>query len=193
MTILPRNLPPNKDINILLVDDDPIVLKLLESILAARGYNYDVAGDGLQAVEKMKRQSFNIVITDINMPNMNGMELLKHIIEHHPRTGVIVATGYSKMYSYVDVINAGAIDYLTKPFNGDELLAKLHRVVREQALFDQLEQISISDSLTGLYNRRYFDTKIVDELLRATRQNYEIFLTFIDIDNFKSFNDSYGH
>jgi len=193
MSSLTKAMPPNHDIKILLVDDDPIILRLMISILDSQGYNYETAHDGLQAVDKMKKDTFNIVITDINMPNMNGMELLKHIIEFHPKTGVIVATGYSELYSYVDVINAGAIDYMTKPFSGDELLAKLQRVIREQLLVSQLEQISISDSLTGLYNRRYFDIKIVDELRRATRQNYKIFLTFIDIDNFKSFNDNYGH
>ncbi len=189
----PGNIPDNKNIKLLLVDDDPLILRIAEAILKPRNFNCVTASDGKQAVDKLQAGSFNIVITDINMPNMNGMELLKHIVKHYPQTGVIVITGLSEDFSYVDVISAGAIDYITKPFDRDELLAKLKRVIREQALVKQLEQISISDSLTKLYNRRYFDIKIIEEIRRAGRQNYRIFLAFIDIDNFKSFNDSNGH
>ncbi|NOX26527.1 MAG: diguanylate cyclase [Deltaproteobacteria bacterium] len=183
----------NEDVSILLVDDDPLILRAMERILSLDDYSYASAQDGVQAVEKLKESLYDIVITDINMPNMNGMELLKHIIRHHPGTGVIVSTGYSMEYSYIDVINAGAIDYMTKPFAADELLARLKRVVRERAMLKKLEQISVCDSLTKLYNRRYFDIKIVDETHRAIRHNYNIFLTFIDIDNFKIYNDTKGH
>lgn len=193
MTIVPNDHPPNKDINILLVDDDPVLLQIMQRILELESYSFATAEDGVQAVKKMRESPFDIVITDINMPNMNGMELLEHIIKLYPQTGVIVATGYSEDHSYVDVISAGAIDYMTKPFDGEELLAKLKRVVREQALVKELEQMSICDSLTKLYNRRYFDIKIVDEAHRANRQNRVIFLTFIDIDNFKTYNDTKGH
>ena len=193
MTIDTNDYPPNKDINILLVDDDPDLLQIMQRILELESYSFATAKDGVQAVKKMRESPFDIVITDINMPNMNGMELLEHIIKLYPQTGVIVATGYSADHSYVDVISAGAIDYMTKPFDGEELLAKLKRVVREQALVKELEQMSICDSLTKLYNRRYFDIKIVDEAHRANRQNRVIFLTFIDIDNFKTYNDTKGH
>ncbi len=185
--------PSNKNLSILLVDDDPTLLQVMGKILSLEDYNYSTAQDGIQAIEKLKVSTFDIVITDINMPNMNGMELLNHIIKFYSQTGVIVTTGYSENYSYIDVINAGAIDYITKPFDSNELLAKLKRVVREQTLVKRLEEISISDSLTKLYNRRYFDIKILDEAHRAIRQNYDIFLTFIDIDNFKIFNDTMGH
>lgn len=188
-----HDLPRHEDIQILIVDDDDVVLEVLKSYIASFGFQYSTATDGLEACQKLKEKYFSIVITDINMPNMDGMELLKHVNIHYPQTGVIVVTGWSEDYSYVDVINAGAIDYMTKPFDGSELLAKLERVIREQTLIKKLEQLSICDSLTALYNRRYFDSKMVEELHRAVRQNYHVFLAFFDVDLFKGYNDTYGH
>jgi len=188
-----KNFPNNEDVHILIVDDDPIVLEVMKSFIASYGYNFQTATDGLNATEVMKTNSFDIVLSDINMPNMDGMDLLKYVKIHHPHTGVILITGLSEEYSYVDVINEGAIDYMTKPFDGNELLAKLQRVLREQKLISELEQISIKDSLTNLYNRRYFDIKVPEEVHRANRQKYSAFLAFIDVDNFKGYNDTFGH
>jgi diguanylate cyclase (GGDEF)-like protein len=178
---------------ILIVDDDPIVLEVMKGLVGAYGFNFGTATDGLEATKELKKDSYAIVITDINMPNMDGMELLKFVNENYPKTGVIVVTGLTDTFSYVEVINAGAIDYITKPFDGGELLAKLKRVIREQALVNELEKKSISDALTNLYNRRHFDTKIEEELHRAFRQEYVSILALIDIDNFKGYNDTNGH
>lgn len=186
-------LPNNEDIKILIVDDDPVVLEVMKSIIASYGFALATAGDGQQAIERLGMDKFSIVITDINMPVMDGMELLRHVKSHYPKIGVIVVTGLSEEYTYVDVINAGAIDYMTKPFDSTELLARLRRVIREQTLIHELEKLSTSDALTNLYNRRHFDTKIVEEVHRAFRQEYRIFLSLIDIDRFKGYNDTFGH
>ncbi len=185
--------PNNENVKILIVDDDPIVLEVMKSIIASHGFALATAQDGQQALEKLQDDHFSIIITDINMPNMDGMELLRHVKDHYPKIGVIVVTGLSEHYSYIDVINAGAIDYMTKPFESSELLAKLRRVIREQTLVHELEKRSTSDSLTTLYNRRHFDAKIVDEVHRAVRQDYKIFLALIDVDYFKGYNDTFGH
>lgn len=186
-------LPNNEDVKILLVDDDPVVLEVMKSIIASYGFSLATAADGRQAIERLAADRFAIVITDINMPIMDGMELLRHVKANYPGIGVIVVTGLSEDYTYVDVINAGAIDYMTKPFDSSELLARLRRVIREQTLTRELEKRSTSDSLTNLYNRRHFDTKIVEEVHRAARQEYGIFLSLIDIDRFKGYNDTFGH
>ncbi len=186
-------LPNNEDVKILIVDDDPVVLEVMKSIIASYGFAFATAVDGKQAVERLGTDNFTIVITDINMPVMNGMELLRHVKAHYPKIGVIVVTGLSEEYTYIDVINSGAIDYMTKPFDSSELLARLRRVIREQTLMHELEKLSISDSLTNLYNRRHFDTKIAEEVHRAVRQEYGVFLALIDIDRFKGYNDTFGH
>ena len=192
-TNIQSSIPDKSLIKILIVDDDEIVLEVMKTFVSSYGFNFSTATDGLEAVKQLESDYFPIVITDINMPNMNGMELLKHVIKEHPKVGVIVVTGLSEEYSYSDVISAGAIDYMTKPFDGNELLAKLQRVLREQALVKELEQMTIMDALTTLYNRRHFDTKIKEELHRAHRQSYQVFLSFLDVDKFKGYNDTYGH
>jgi diguanylate cyclase (GGDEF)-like protein len=121
------------------------------------------------------------------------MELLKHIKKNYPNIKVMVVTGYERAFTYTDVIRAGASDFISKPFNTDELEAKINRLVREIELMSQLELLSISDGLTGLYNRRHFDAKIFEEARRAHRQNHDLFLAVIDVDNLKKMNDKYGH
>ena len=95
------------------------------------------------------------------MPNMDGIQLLKYIREHHPKIGVIVITGYSESFTYTHMIKAGASDFITKPFVADELEAKLNRLVREPNLVRQLELDAVDERIDMTYiNRRYFDNTI---------------------------------
>ncbi len=126
---------------ILIVDDEPAMLDLLGLRLTALGYEYAKASDGVEAMARLRSDEFPIVITDLMMPNMDGMQLLKHIREQYPNTEVIVVTGYYDSLSYTEVINAGASDYITKPFMSDELEAKLKRVQREQELIRGLKSL----------------------------------------------------
>ena len=162
----------NGEHKILIVDDDPAVLDILGDFIAVFGFEYETATDGLEAVEILKKNGFDIVLTDMMMPNMDGMELLNHIHNNYPETKVMVVTGYDRTFTYTDVINAGASDFISKPFNPDELEAKINRIIREIQLMRQLEHLSISDGLTGLYNRRHFDNKIIEEARRAHRQKH---------------------
>jgi two-component system cell cycle response regulator len=183
----------NPNMKILLVDDDPSILEILADLMAIFGHEYVIAKDGLEALEKLKQDCFHIVLTDMMMPGMDGMELLKYINSNYPNLKVMVVTGHDRTFTYTDVIRAGASDFISKPFNTDELEAKINRLVREIELLSQLELLSISDGLTGLYNRRYFDTKIFEEARRAHRQNHDLFLAILDVDNLKAMNDKYGH
>ena len=123
---------------ILIVEDDTDILNMLREIISSQGYETDVAIDGEIAIKKLKKENFAIVITDINLPKIDGLQLLKHIKKEYQQIDVIVITGYSKKYSFTDVIKAGATDYLAKPFSNDELTAKLSRVVREHTLLKKL-------------------------------------------------------
>jgi len=180
-------------LKILLVDDDTSILELLADLIAIFGHDYDTAKDGVEAIAKLKQETFHIVLTDMIMPNIDGMELLKYINANYPKIKVMVVTGYERTFTYTDVIRAGASDFISKPFNTDELEAKINRLVREIELVSQLELLSISDGLTGLYNRRYFDSKIFEEARRAHRQNHDLFLVVLDVDNLKEVNDKFGH
>ena len=183
----------NGEHKILLVDDDPAVLEILGDFIAVFGFEYETAKDGLEAMERLKQSNFHIVLTDMMMPNMDGMELLHHIHYNYPEIKVMVVTGYDRTFTYTDVINAGASDFISKPFNSDELEAKINRLIREIELMRQLEHLSISDGLTGLYNRRHFDNKIIEEARRAHRQKHDLYLALLDVDNLKELNDKFGH
>lgn len=178
---------------ILIVDDDELVRMTLSVLISSLGYHCLVAGDGAEAIEVLQATGVDLVFSDIVMPKMDGFALLKHISEHHKDTDVIMATGYADKASYADVIKAGAMDFIKKPIDQAELEAKLARAFRERYLVRRLEQLSMIDSLTSLWNRRAFDKRFPEEVERASRQRYQVFLAIIDIDNFKDFNDTFGH
>jgi diguanylate cyclase (GGDEF)-like protein len=157
------------------------------------GHVSKTAADGVDALEKMEEQQFDIVITDINMPRLNGVGLIKRIASDFSDTDVIAITGYQTEYNYTDIIALGASDFISKPINIDEFEAKIKRIVRERNMRFELRRLSTCDALTGLYNRRHLDENLPNEAIRASRQHYDLYLLLIDIDNFKVYNDKYGH
>jgi len=178
---------------ILIVDDDELVRMTLSVLVGSMGYHCLVAGDGIEALEVLKSTAIDLVLSDVVMPGMDGLELLAYIKKHHRDTDVIISTGFSEKASYAKVIHAGAIDFIKKPIDQAELEAKLARAVRERKLIRKLERLSRHDDLTGLQNRRAFNERFSYEVERAHRQNYPLILALLDIDNFKEYNDKYGH
>jgi len=182
---------PNMEV--LLVEDDQFVRDTLRLLIQSFGYGCETAVNGADAVQKLTEAYFDVVVTDVSMPEMDGMELLSHIKSHHENTDVIIITGYTDKASYAEVIKAGAVDFLKKPFDKDELHAKLNRVERERRMVRELEELSLRDELTGLYNRRFFLSKLEEEIERAQRHDHDVYLAILDVDNFKEYNDTYGH
>ncbi|MDH3393833.1 MAG: diguanylate cyclase [Desulfobulbaceae bacterium] len=196
MTTTPADSNPKQDQKkkrLLIVDDDPLIIELLGLFITTFGYEFESASDGVEALEKIAADTFSIVITDMIMPRMDGMQLLQKIKEQNLNISVIVVTGHTGTFSYTDVINAGASDFISKPFNSDELEAKINRIFREQKIVSELEYLSTRDPLTDLYNRRSFDEKLKEEAYRADRQGYPLFLALLDVDWFKEYNDTHGH
>jgi PAS domain S-box-containing protein len=129
---------------VLVVDDDPVIAEILTRILTSSGYRCVIAEDGLQAVSRLQADNFNFIISDIEMPNMDGFELLQYARENCPDTAMIIATGYGDKYHYADVIKRGAADYLNKPVDREELLAKLDRLRREQEIVSALKHETLT-------------------------------------------------
>jgi diguanylate cyclase (GGDEF)-like protein len=179
--------------SVLSVDDDGELRELLHELICQMGHASVTAADGVDALEKMKEKLFDIVITDINMPRLNGVGLIKRIASDYSDTDVIAITGYQTEYNYTDIIALGASDFISKPINIDEFEAKIKRIVRERNMRFELRRLSNCDALTGLYNRRRLDENLPNEAIRASRQHYDLYLLLIDIDNFKVYNDKYGH
>jgi len=127
------------------------------------------------------------------MPRMDGMELIEYLVNNRKGIDIIAITGHTMSYQYTDVIAAGAADFIAKPFTINELEAKLKRIFRERHLLVELERLAVKDPLTGLYNRRLFEKTARKEAGRAARYNHPLCLFYIDIDNFKEYNDLHGH
>ncbi|MEJ2363943.1 MAG: diguanylate cyclase [Deltaproteobacteria bacterium] len=180
-------------LHILAVDDDPEIRDILHEILTHLGHTSVTAVDGLDALEKLSEHHFDMVITDLRMPRMDGIELIKRIKAGFDDVDVIALTVYGTEYNYTEVIGVGASDFINKPFDVNELEAKINRIIRERSQRAELKQLSTRDGLTGLYNRRYFENNLRHEAIRAFRQNYNLYLLFIDLDNLKGYTDYYGH
>jgi len=185
---------------ILVTDDDQSIREMLFDMMQLFGYECRVASNADEALRILKEDDFSIIISDIKMPEIDGISLTKLIKENFPGVDVMIITGYETDYSFKDVIKAGASDFVTKPFSIDEIEAKINRIFRERKLKRELEEkneelqsLSIRDSLTGLYNQRHFYTVLEKETERSKRQKHSLALILFDVDKFKNYNDTYGH
>jgi diguanylate cyclase (GGDEF)-like protein len=187
---------------ILVVDDSPVYRKLIEQALEAEPYAVRFATNGVQALELFDKDAPSIVLTDWMMPDLSGLELCERIrADARPGyTYIIVLTGKTEKDSVVKGLAAGADDYLTKPFDPSELLARVgvgHRTVelhREIAAKNRLlEEMAHTDSLTSLPNRRAIEDWGRRQLRGASRHGFPFWVTHADLDSFKSVNDTYGH
>ena len=132
-------------IKIFIAEDEEITLKHLMYALENEGYTVSGAKDGLEAWQKIEKEHFDIVITDIKMPGLNGLSLLEKIKEKGMETDVIVITGFGSIDSAVEAMKKGAYDYITKPFNLDELLLRVKKICEKKSL--ERENIALKASL----------------------------------------------
>ena len=178
---------------ILVVDDEEWVCDIMADALSSQGHQVESACDGVEAVEKLKRGKFTIVVTDMEMPRMDGMQLIEYIAKNHADIDIIAVTQHGMKYRYTEVVEAGASDFIAKPFTVNELEAKINRLIRERSLREQLAKLAVRDPLTALLNRRSFKENVRKEAIRTTRYQHALFLFFMDVDKFKKYNDLYGH
>ncbi len=178
---------------VLVVDDEEFVSEPTVEILRHLGFQAESANNGFDALGALKKKPYTILLTDIKMPEMDGLELIRRLKSEYPQVLAIAMTGYSRKYSYIDVINSGASDFINKPIRIEELEAKLKRTIIERNTKQKLRFLSITDSLTGLFNKRHFHARLREEIVRAERQNHPLALIFFDLDKFKQYNDTYGH
>ena len=187
------------DIKILIVDDDASIREAMQEFLEISGYAALAAPSAEEALDILRSNAIDVVITDIMLPGINGLALTDSIIKDYA-ADVIVMTGYSGDYSYEEAINKGASDLVFKPVRFEELLLRLKRVLKERYLtqerdhmLDKLQKLAITDGLTKLYNSRHFYTQLEIEVDRSNRYGHPLALLLLDIDHFKDYNDNYGH
>ena len=129
-----------KSQHILIVDDDETIREILKDYLEGNGEFCSVASNAFEALDILSGHPVTLVISDIKMPGMDGIEFMKEAKQSFPHMDFMIITGYSSDYTYTDIINAGATDYMTKPFRLEELKAKMERIKREQRLLNELKE-----------------------------------------------------
>ncbi len=187
---------------VLLVEDSEKDRRLLAGQLEGQPYAVFSAGDGEAALQGVMAGGIDLVLLDIFLPGTDGFEVCRRI-KSHPETRdvqVVLVTGLADLEGKIKGMEQGADDYLVKPVDGRELLARVKALLAKKSYLDRLHRhyeqamsSAISDGLTGLYNHGYFKHFIELEIARADRQRYPVSLLMLDLDNFKAINDRHGH
>lgn len=187
---------------ILIVDDDAVSRAVVEKNLLKAGFTVASAANGGEALDLFAQDFYPIVLTDWMMPEIDGPQLCR-LIREKKTDGyvfIILITARDSKTDIVSGLESGADDYLTKPIHPDELIARINTGIRilklEQSLKNANEEIrllSISDPLTGCYNRGYLNERFPQELRRAQRYSHFLSVVLADIDHFKKVNDTHGH
>jgi len=185
---------------ILVVDDSINNLDILVELLD----DYDVIDtvSGVEAIEILEDETIDLILLDIMMPDMDGFEVCR-VLKSNPRTKnipIMFITSNTDESSIEKAYEIGGIDYITKPFKAKELLAKVNRELQLQSLITELknskkelEILASTDYLTKLYNRRYFLNVAQIDFDLAKQELFDLSIVMLDIDKFKSVNDTYGH
>ena len=187
---------------VLVVDDSPVARKLVECSLPKSEYAILLAKTGQEAIEKFAEHRPGLIITDWLMPDFSGIELCERIRREFRNhfTYIIVLTGVQEKTAVVRGLKAGADEYLTKPFDPDELLARagvgrriiqMHREIEEKNRL--LEQLALTDQLTDLPNRRAVEEWAKRQISAAARHEFPFWVIMTDLDKFKTINDTWGH
>jgi diguanylate cyclase (GGDEF)-like protein len=185
----------SSSIRILLAEDDPTQRLGLTHELGRAGYTVDSVSDGEEALTRLLSGSYHVLITDWDMPGMDGKTLCQRV-RKASLTGyvyILMLTGRTDVSDLVIGIEAGADDYIRKPADRTELLAKIKAGCRIVALEREVLRLSITDALTGVFNRRYLMDQLPREIDRACRYQRALALVVADLDHFKQINDRQGH
>ena len=191
-----------KRLKLLIADDSPVCCKLVESALSAQNFETFFATSGQEAIEIFTQHRPDLVITDWMMPDLTGVELCKRVREDFKESYayIILLTSMNDKRELSAGLAAGADDYLTKPFEPEELRARLgvgcrviefHRLIEAKGRL--LEELALTDHLTGLPNRRALDTWVNTEVAAAVRHQFSLCAVLSDLDHFKRLNDAFGH
>jgi two-component system, cell cycle response regulator len=184
------------------VDDDIVSRTVVEKHLAGAGFDVASAANGSEALALFDTAFYPIVLTDWMMPGIDGPHLCR-LIREKKTDGyvfIILITARDAKTDIVSGLESGADDYLTKPIHPAELVARINTGIRilklEHSLKsanEEIRQLSISDPLTGCYNRSYLNERFPQELRRSQRYSHVLSVVLADIDHFKKVNDTYGH
>ncbi|MUV39346.1 Response regulator ArlR [Lentibacillus sp. JNUCC-1] len=158
---------------ILIVDDEASIVTLLEFNLKQAGFETDVAYDGLQAIEKAEHHEFDLIILDVMLPGMDGIEVCHHLRNKHNMTPILMLTAKDSVSDKIDGLDSGADDYLTKPFSPKEVLARIRAVLRRSHALEKNEAHVIRIGQLAIYPDRY-EATMNGQALTFTRKQFEL-------------------
>jgi diguanylate cyclase (GGDEF)-like protein len=198
-----RDSPEGHHGRVLIVDDSPIVRAMVAGYLRSAGFMVEEADNGVEALKRIDAHQFDVIITDLRMPEMDGFGLLEAVKRRAVGPEVILLTGThaQDMGSAIRALRLGAHDFLTKPPAGpDEVILTVDKAVEKKRLREanarllkELETLSRMDPLTSALNRGSFEDALHREAQRAKRYRFPLSLVMLDLDHFKPINDTYGH
>jgi len=184
---------------ILVVEDDPIARESLQEFLELSGFSVHAIDHAAGALKMLRNTDFDVVLTDLVMPEMDGISLTRAIRELKKDVPVLVMTGFASIEYAVDAIKAGAADFITKPLKLDHVVFIINRVLESRSLRIKAQEtefyreLSNQDELTKISNYRHFNYVLQMEVERQLRYHRPLTLLVIDIDDFKKCNDTHGH
>jgi two-component system cell cycle response regulator len=185
---------------VLIVDDAPDTIEIIQKLLDYEGYDVITASTGEEGVKRAEEENPEVVLMDISLPGIDGNEALRRIRKTNLLVGVIMLTAYATVDNAIRALKEGATDFIKKPFENDHLihivnqcLEKYRTLKEKERLEEEVRRLFITDDLTGLFNHRQFFKTLKSELVRLKRQKTSLSLLMFDLDNFKRYNDLYGH
>jgi diguanylate cyclase (GGDEF)-like protein len=196
-------------VRILVVDDHPDNVEIINARLSSRGFVIETASNGEEALHVVRENPPHLILLDVMMPIMDGYEVCRRIKQDDslPYIPIILVTARDSTQDKVEGLDAGADDYLTKPINFPELEARVRSMLRIKRLQDELDQknrelelankrlrkLSITDGLTDLFNHRHIHELLHEEFERTRRSGEPLAVAMLDLDRFKLVNDTFGH
>lgn len=186
---------------ILIAEDDPDYLQLLSRRASRMGLDVHQASNGQQAIEAVKESEFDALVLDLYMPEHTGLEVIDAARKIDPDIQALILTGSASVETAVEALRAGVYDYLTKPLDSmtsfelalSRALERRYLVKENKRLFEEIQRLAVTDSLTGLYNRHKLQDSLDTEVERAKRYNRPLSIIMIDMDKLKVINDTSGH
>jgi diguanylate cyclase (GGDEF)-like protein len=192
---------PQSGGRILIADDDVDFRSVLVRRARRMGLDVVEASDGPEALQLLEGQAYDALVVDLYMPGATGLEVVEHAQELDPNVQALVLTASASVETAVEALRAGVYDYMTKPFESmaafELALTRAlehRRLIEENArLFAQIQQMAVTDPLTGLFNRHKLNESLEYEVERARRYSRHLSLIMLDLDDMKKINDSFGH
>jgi two-component system, cell cycle response regulator len=178
---------------VLLVEDEDLLRWSIERYLTKRGFAVESVRDGAGAMAMLVGAAYDIVITDLEISGEDGLAIAAEARRQRTETQVVIITGHGSKETILQALRQGVSDFIEKPFDLELLWLTVEKALEKTLILRELIQLARTDGLTGLYNQRHFYSVLEAELNRARRQNRALSLLLVDVDDFKRYNDRFGH